>query len=83
MRSWRRSGSRRRVGCSWVGNLGNGSCFMILLLPESMASSKAFSSFWIVCICASAMTLHVLVGFLDIIRIPCILGEDLGITDTV
>ena len=51
-----------------LGNPGNGSCLMILLLPESMASSKAFSSSWIECICASAMTLHVLVGFLDIIQ---------------
>ena len=51
-----------------LGNPGNGSCLMILLLPESMASSKASSSSWIECICASVMTLHVLVGFLDIIQ---------------
>ena len=66
-----------------LGNPGNGSCLRILLLPESIDSSNASSSSWIECICASARTLHVLVGFLDILRIPCILGECLGITDTV
>ena len=58
-----------------LGNPGNGSCLRILLLPEFIESSNASSSSCIECICASARTLLVFVGFLDIFRIPCILGE--------
>ena len=63
------------------GNPGKGSFLRILLLPEFIESINASSSSLIECISASARTLLVFVGFLDMFRIPCIFGEYLEITD--
>ena len=63
------------------GNPGKVSFLRILLVPEFIESINASSSSLIECISASARTLLVFVGFLDMFRIPCIFGEYLEITD--